>query len=148
MEIALYQPDIAANTGTLARLCACLGLRLTIIEPAGFTWDDSRLKRAGMDYLDIATVRRSVSWDHFCTETVGQRKVLLTTKSAIAYTRFQFLADDILLLGRESSGVPDSVHATADARLTIPMTAGVRSLNMALAGAMVAGEAVRQLQLL
>ncbi len=147
MEIALYQPDIAANTGTIARLCACLGLRLTIIEPAGFTWDDSRLKRAGMDYLDIAVIRRSASWVDFCVETAGRRKLLLTTKSASPYTGFGFSADDILLLGRESAGVSDDVHQAVDARLTIPMKQGARSLNVALAAAMVAGEALRQISL-
>jgi tRNA (cytidine/uridine-2'-O-)-methyltransferase len=144
IEIALYQPDIAANTGTLARLCACLGLKLTIIEPAGFAWDDSKLRRAGMDYLDIAAISRSASWAHFCEATQGRRKLLLSTKAALPYTDFIYRADDILLLGRESSGVPDDVHQTADARLTIPMLANARSLNVALACAMVTGEALRQ----
>ena len=144
IEIALYQPDIAANTGTLARLCACLGLKLVIIEPAGFTWDDSKLRRAGMDYLDMASIRRSASWDHFTAETEGRRKLLLTTKAALPYADFAYRPDDILLLGRESSGVPEAVHAAADARLTIPMQQGTRSLNVALACAMVTGEALRQ----
>jgi tRNA (cytidine/uridine-2'-O-)-methyltransferase len=146
MEIALYQPDIAGNTGTIARLCACLGLKLTIIEPAGFLWDDSRLKRSGMDYLDIAAIRRSASWAAFVGETKGRRKLLLTTKSAEPYARFKFQKDDILLLGRESSGVPDAVHNAVDARLTIPMLKDARSLNVALACAMVSGEALRQTQ--
>ena len=145
IEIALFQPDIAANTGTLARLCACLGLKLTIIEPAGFAWDDSKLRRAGMDYLDIASVRRAASWQHFQRETEGRRKLLLTTKSAEVYTRFAYRPDDILLLGRESSGVPDDIHNAADARLTIPMQPGTRSLNVAVACAMVTGEALRQI---
>jgi tRNA (cytidine/uridine-2'-O-)-methyltransferase len=146
MEIALYQPDIAGNAGTIARLCACLGLKLTIIEPAGFLWDDSRLKRAGMDYLDIAAIRRSASWASFLLETEGRRKLLLTTKSALPYTEFAFHKSDILLLGRESSGVPQAVHETVDARLTIPMQSAARSLNVALACAMVTGEALRQTQ--
>lgn len=146
IEIAQYQPDIAANTGTLARLCACLGLKLTIIEPAGFAWDDSKLRRAGMDYLDLAVIHRSASWQHFQTQTAGRRLLLLTTKSAVAYTDFLFKADDILLLGRESSGVPETVHAAVTDRLTIPMQAGARSLNVALACAMVTGEALRQLR--
>jgi tRNA (cytidine/uridine-2'-O-)-methyltransferase len=146
IEIALYQPDIAANTGTLARLCACLGLKLTIIEPAGFTWDDSKLRRAGMDYLDLATIRRSASWDHFRAETQGRRLLLLTTKAAVSYTNFRFQQGDIVLLGRESSGVPETVHSSATHRLTIPMQPGTRSLNVALACAMVAGEALRQMQ--
>jgi tRNA (cytidine/uridine-2'-O-)-methyltransferase len=146
MEIALYQPDIAGNAGTIARLCACLGLKLTIIEPAGFLWDDSRLKRAGMDYLDMAAIRRSASWAAFREETQGRRKLLLTTKSALPFTDFKFRGDDILLLGRESSGVPDDVHHAADVRLTIPMHDNARSLNVALACAMVTGEALRQTQ--
>jgi tRNA (cytidine/uridine-2'-O-)-methyltransferase len=88
LEIALYQPDIAANTGALARLCACLGLKLVIIEPAGFAWDDSKLRRAGMDYLDIAAIQRVPSWQQFLVETQGRRKLLLTTKSATPYTDF------------------------------------------------------------
>ncbi len=144
IEIALYQPDIAANTGTIARLCACLGLKLTIIEPAGFAWDDSKLRRAGMDYLDIATIQRAVSWEAFVESTKGRRKLLLTTKSAVPYSTFQFQAGDILLLGRESSGVPEVVHASVDARLTIPMQPNARSLNVALSCAMVTGEAMRQ----
>jgi tRNA (cytidine/uridine-2'-O-)-methyltransferase len=144
IEIALYQPDIAANTGTIARLCACLGLTLHIIEPAGFAWDDSKLRRAGMDYLDLACIRRHASWQHFQTATATQRKLLLTTTATQSYTSFTYCITDILLLGRESAGVPASVHDVADARLTIQMQVGARSLNVALAAAMVAGEAVRQ----
>jgi tRNA (cytidine/uridine-2'-O-)-methyltransferase len=146
IELALYQPDIAANTGTLARLGACLGLKLTIIEPAGFAWDDSKLRRAGMDYLDIAAIHRVPSWQHFCDVTKDRRILLLTTKAAQPYTRFEFQADDILLLGRESSGVPEAVHAHASARLTVPMQPHARSLNVALAASMVVGEALRQTQ--
>ena len=145
LEIALFQPDIAANAGTIARLCTCMGLKLIIIEPAGFAWDDARLRRAGMDYLDLASIRRSASWEHFQTETKHRRLLLLTTKSAETYTKFKFQNQDILLLGRESAGVPDYIHAAVDARLTIPMQQGARSLNVALACAMVTGEAVRQL---
>ncbi len=144
LEIALFQPDIAANTGTIARLCACMGLKLTIIEPAGFLWDDSRLHRAGLDYLDIASIRRSASWADFMLEIEGRRLLLLTTKSALPYCDFSYQPNDILLLGRESAGVPDHVHAAARERLTIPMQPGTRSLNVALACAMVAGEALRQ----
>lgn len=146
IELALYQPDIAANTGTLARLSACLGLKLTIIEPAGFAWDDSKLRRAGMDYLDIAAIRRVPSWEQFCVGTQNRRILLLTTKAATPYTRFEFKTDDILLLGRESSGVPEAVHAHASARLTIPMQPQARSLNVAMAASMVVGEALRQTQ--
>jgi tRNA (cytidine/uridine-2'-O-)-methyltransferase len=144
IEIALYQPDIAANAGAIARLCACLGMRLTIIEPAGFTWDDSKLRRAGMDYLDIAVIARAASWSSFLAATKARRKVLLTTRATTGYGDFVFAANDILLLGRESSGVPQSVHETVEARLTIPMKASARSLNVALAAAMVSGEALRQ----
>jgi tRNA (cytidine/uridine-2'-O-)-methyltransferase len=144
IELALYQPDIAANTGTLVRLGACLGLKLTIIEPAGFAWDDSKLRRAGMDYLDIAAIRRVPSWQHFCVEAGHRRVLLLTTKAATPYANFVYKADDILLLGRESSGVPEAVHAQASARLKIPMQANARSLNVALAASMVIGEALRQ----
>ncbi|MFO1034170.1 MAG: tRNA (cytidine(34)-2'-O)-methyltransferase [Hyphomicrobiales bacterium] len=144
LEIALYQPDIAANTGTIARLCACLGLRLTIIEPAGFTWSDSALRRAGMDYLSAANVRRSPSWADFQSHHAGRRLVLLSTRAALPYTQFNFVAGDILLAGRESAGVPDEVHAACQG-ITIPMRQGFRSLNVAVATAMVAGEALRQL---
>jgi tRNA (cytidine/uridine-2'-O-)-methyltransferase len=144
IEIALYQPDIAANTGSLARLCACLGLKLTIIEPAGFAWDDSKLQRVGMDYLDRASIQRAPSWQHFQQQTLGRRKLLLSTKAALPYASFSYQPDDILLLGRESSGVPPEVHNAVDARLIIPMQPGARSLNVAMACAMVTGEALRQ----
>jgi tRNA (cytidine/uridine-2'-O-)-methyltransferase len=147
MEIALYQPDIAGNAGTIARLCACLGLKLTIIEPAGFLWDDSRLRRAGMDYLDMAAIRRSPSWSAFLAERAGRRLVLLTTKATASYLDFRFTTDDVLLLGRESAGVPDAIHQAADQRITIPLVSGARSLNVALACAMVTGEALRQTRL-
>jgi tRNA (cytidine/uridine-2'-O-)-methyltransferase len=145
IEIALYQPDIAPNVGTIARLCACLGLPLTIIEPAGFPWNDSSLRRAGMDYLDQANITRAASWTAFQDAKPGQRLILLTTKSSEAYTSFHFQPGDILLMGRESAGVPDKVHEAASARLTILMKQGPRSLNVALACAMVAGEALRQI---
>jgi tRNA (cytidine/uridine-2'-O-)-methyltransferase len=144
IELALYQPDIAANTGTLARLCACLNLKLTIIEPAGFAFDDSKLRRAGMDYLDIAAIRRVPSWQHFCAENTSRRIVLLTTKSTTSYASFAFQPNDILLLGRESAGVPEHVHTYAAAQLTIPMQKSARSLNVALAASIVLGEALRQ----
>jgi tRNA (cytidine/uridine-2'-O-)-methyltransferase len=146
IEIAMYQPDIAGNAGTIARMAACFGLPVTIIEPAGFVWSDSALRRAGMDYLDAATLRRAPSWEDFRARLPGRRMVLLTTKASGSYLDFRFRAEDTLLLGRESSGVPDAVHAAADARITIPMQAGMRSLNVALACAMVTGEALRQLR--
>jgi tRNA (cytidine/uridine-2'-O-)-methyltransferase len=144
IEIALFQPDIAANAGAMARLCACLGVKLIIIEPAGFAWDDSKLRRAGMDYLDIASIRRANSWSHFLHETQGQRKLLLTTKANLPYHAFAFKPGDILVMGQESAGVPSDVHQACHERLTIPMQKGARSLNVGMACAMVAGEALRQ----
>lgn len=145
-DLVLYQPDIAGNTGTLMRLAACMGVTLHIVEPAGFHLDDRALKRAGMDYLDIAAVARHLDWDGFeaWRGTSGRRLVLMTTAAGMAYTDFAFHHDDLILLGRESAGVPRQVHACADHRLVIPMAAGGRSLNVALAGAMVLGEAIRQ----
>jgi tRNA (cytidine/uridine-2'-O-)-methyltransferase len=144
IEIALYQPDIAANTGAIARLCACFGLPLTIIEPAGFVWSDSRLRRAGMDYLAQAEVRRAADWSSFRAEKSGQRLVLLTTRATQSHLDFRFRAGDVLLLGRESAGVPDEVHEACDG-IRIPMKPGLRSLNVAMAAAIVTGDALRQL---
>ncbi|WP_137932439.1 tRNA (cytidine(34)-2'-O)-methyltransferase [Mesorhizobium comanense] len=146
-RIALYQPDIAGNTGTILRLAACLGLGVDIIEPAGFPLSDKALKRAGMDYLEMAALTRHVDWNAFedWRKAQSRRLVLLSTKATAAYTGFAFADGDILLFGRESAGVPDTVHQAADARLTIPMQGGARSINVALSVAMVAGEAIRQL---
>ena len=144
IEIALFQPDMAANTGTIARLCACLGLPLTIIEPAGFAWSDSGFRRAGMDYLAGADIRRAASWEAFREEKQAQRLILLTTRALLPYTGFAFAEGDVLLLGRESAGVPEAVHAACTG-ITIPMKPGMRSLNVAMACAMVTGEALRQL---
>jgi tRNA (cytidine/uridine-2'-O-)-methyltransferase len=146
IEIALYQPDIAPNAATLMRMAACLGMKLRIIEPAGFVWSDSGLKRAGLDYLDRADVVRDASWQSFREAVAGRRLVLATTKAARSYTDFTFRPDDIILMGRESAGVPQHVHDAADARLLIPMRHGLRSLNVAVACAMIAGEALRQTQ--
>ncbi|MBZ9661219.1 tRNA (cytidine(34)-2'-O)-methyltransferase [Mesorhizobium sp. ESP-6-4] len=147
LRIALYQPDIAGNTGTILRFAACLGIGVDIIEPAGFPLSDRALKRAGMDYLEMAALSRHADWHAFeeWRKTGARRLVLLTTKATTAYTDFAFAAGDILLFGRESAGVPDQVHQAADARLTIPMRPGARSINVALSVAMVAGEALRQL---
>lgn len=143
MRLALYQPDIPQNTGTLIRLCACLGVPLDIIEPCGFTFTDKQLRRAAMDYAKGASLQRHDSWTDFLPATTG-RLILATTKSANPYTTFAFQADDIILLGQEQSGVPMEVHDRADARLRIPMRGGARSLNIAIAGAMILGEALRQ----
>jgi tRNA (cytidine/uridine-2'-O-)-methyltransferase len=147
IRIALYQPDIAGNTGAILRLGACLGLAVDIIEPAGFDLSDRTLKRAGMDYLEIAVLRRHVEFATFdrWRRAEGRRLVLFSTKAALPYTDFAFRENDILLFGRESAGVPGSVHDAADARLVIPMKGGGRSLNLALSAAMAAGEALRQL---
>lgn len=143
MRLALYQPDIPQNTGTLIRLCACLGVPLDIIEPCGFTFTDKQLRRAAMDYAaDVALVRHD-SWDHFLPTVTG-RLILATTKSRQPHTAFEFAAQDIILLGQEQSGVPDDVHDRADARVHIPMQGGARSLNIAVAGAMILGEGLRQ----
>ncbi len=144
IEIALYQPDIAPNAATIIRMCACFGLTVTIIEPAGFAWTDSSFRRAGLDYLDRATVRRSTSWETFVVENASRRLVLLSTKAETLYSSFNFSPDDTILVGRESSGVPAAVHRTVAARILIPMKKNERSLNVSLACAMVTGEALRQ----
>jgi tRNA (cytidine/uridine-2'-O-)-methyltransferase len=147
LRIALYQPDIAGNTGTILRFAACLDLGVDIVEPAGFPLSDRALKRAGMDYLEMAALSRHADWNAFenWRRANTRRLVLLTTKAATSYTDFAFAAGDILLFGRESAGVPQEIHQAADARLTIPMRPGARSINVALSVAMVAGEALRQL---
>lgn len=146
IRIALYQPDIPGNTGTILRLAACLGLSVDIIEPAGFDISDRNLKRAGMDYIAAASLTRHVSWDRFeeWRATTGRRLVLASTKAAAPYTKITYRADDILLFGRESAGVPDHVHERADERIIIPMVEGQRSINVAMSAAMVTGEALRQ----
>lgn len=146
LSIALYQPDIAGNTGTILRLAACLGMTVELIEPAGFDTSDRNLRRAGMDYLETVLLTRHVDWQHFETwrAATGRRLVLASTKAAGRYTDFEYRNDDILLFGRESAGVPDHVHDRADARVTIPMVGGQRSINVAMSVAMIAGEALRQ----
>jgi tRNA (cytidine/uridine-2'-O-)-methyltransferase len=145
-RLALYQPDIAQNTGTMLRLAACLGVPVEIIEPAGFDVSDRNLRRAGLDYLDRVAITRHVSWRAFTQWRAerGLRLVLATTKGALSYTTFAFDRHDTILLGRESAGVPDEVHDAADARVVIPMQPGLRSLNVAVAAAMLLGEALRQ----
>lgn len=146
MRIALFQPDIPQNTGTILRLCACLGLEAHIVEPAGFPVSDRAFRRAGMDYLDQVSIVRHESWRNFeqWRRHEGLRLVLFTTQSAIPYLEHRFSAREILMFGRESAGVPDTVHAAADTRLVIPLRPGLRSINVAMAVAMVAGEAIRQ----
>ena len=146
MQIALFQPDIPQNTGTILRLCACLDVAAHIIEPAGFPVSDRHFRRAGMDYLDQVTIARHDSWSKFeqWRNDGGYRLILFTTRGTGSYLDYRYQAADILLFGRESAGVPDEVAAKTDARLLIPMRAGLRSLNVAMAAAMAIGEAMRQ----
>ncbi|MBF9197223.1 tRNA (cytidine(34)-2'-O)-methyltransferase [Microvirga terrestris] len=145
-RLAIYQPDIPQNTGTMLRLAACLGVPVEIIEPAAFDVSDRNLRRSGMDYLSHATINRHISWRAFeaWRQETGGRLVLATTKGAIPYADFIYQPDDIILVGRESAGVPEEVHAAADARILIPMQPGMRSLNVAVTAAMILGEALRQ----
>ncbi|MBW8638802.1 tRNA (cytidine(34)-2'-O)-methyltransferase [Hoeflea sp. WL0058] len=149
LRIALFQPDIPGNTGAILRLAACLGLSVDIIEPAGFDLSDRALKRAGMDYVEQASLHRHLNWPSFQEWAAAEQRrlVLASTRAPTAYTQFSFQPRDILLFGRESVGAPDHVHAAANARILIPMAEGRRSLNLALSVAMIAGEAIRQGQL-
>ena len=146
MQIALYQPDIPQNTGTILRLCACMNVAAHIIEPAGFAVSDRHFRRAGMDYLDQVNLMRHDSWTTFeaWRRQGGHRLLLFTTKGATPYLDFRYQASDILLFGRETAGVPEAVAEAADTRLVIPIKAGLRSLNVAMAAAMALGEALRQ----
>jgi len=144
MRLALYQPDIPQNLGAFIRLAACLGTPLDIIEPCGFPVDDKRIRRAAMDYVDLARIQRHASWEAFQRDRTHGRLVLLTTSGATVLPDVRFRPDDILLLGRESAGVPAPVHQAADLRVRVPLQKGARSLNVALAAAMVLSEALRQ----
>ncbi len=152
MRLALFQPDIPQNTGTLLRLGACLDVALDIIEPCGFIFNEKAMRRAGMDYLEQVSYRRHNSWQDFLAfrqehpEEYG-RLVLMTTHASNPYTEFSFAKNDIILMGRESAGVPQEVHETVDARLLIPMNKNARSINMAVSAAMVLGEGLRQTNL-
>ena len=149
MRLALFQPDIPQNTGTMMRLCACLDLPIDIIEPCGFIFNDKAMRRAGMDYLDFVNFRRHDSWEDFLQyrsehpQEYG-RIVLMSTHASVPYTDFEFQPNDIILMGRESAGVPEEVHHFADARLLMPMNEDARSINVAVSAAMVVGEALRQ----
>lgn len=145
MRLALFEPDIPQNTGALLRLAACFGLGVDVIFPCGFIFDDARMRRAGMDYINRVEIRRHTSWAAYQEVKRPGRLILLTTKAAEPYHQYRFQPGDTLLLGRESSGVPDHVHNAADSRLVIPLRAGMRSLNVAMAAAIVAAEAQRQL---
>jgi tRNA (cytidine/uridine-2'-O-)-methyltransferase len=150
LTLALYQPDIPQNAGTMLRACACLGVEAAIIGPAGFPTTDSAFRRAGMDYLDFVTLQRHASFDAFeawrAAQGPSRRLVLLSTRADAAYTTCKYRSGDILLVGRESAGVPDDVFAAADLAVRIPMQPQARSLNVAVAAAMVMGEALRQLR--
>lgn len=148
MRLALYQPDIPQNTGTILRLSACLGVAIDLIGPAGFDLSDRAFRRAGLDYLDHVQITRHESFATFVDGVAAAdretRLVLLTTRAEQTHIGFSFRDSDVLLLGRESAGVPEAVHARADARIRIPMQPGLRSLNVAVSAAMALGEALRQ----
>ena len=146
MNIALFQPDIPQNTGTILRLCACLGAAAHIIEPAGFPISDRHFRRAGMDYLDHVRLTRHASWPAFekWREEERLRLILFSTRADVSYLDHRYSHDDVLMFGRESSGSPEDLHAAADIRLKIPIGPGLRSLNVAMAAAMAVGEALRQ----
>lgn len=146
IQLALYQPDIPQNAGTILRMAACFAIPVSIIEPAGFPVSDRAFRRAGMDYLDAVTVIRHACWDDFeaWRKTEGHRLILATTRGAMAHTGVSFASGDILLLGRETVGAPQEVHDAADLRIKIPMLSGLRSLNIAVSAAILAGEALRQ----
>ena len=150
VELALYEPDIPQNTGAMLRLGRCFGLLVHVVGPTGFVFSDARLRRAGMDYLDDVELRRHASWDAFLADrhAARARVVLMTTTGECSYALFSFRPGDTILMGRESAGVPDAVHAQADARLVIPMAAGARSLNVAQAAAIAVAEALRQIEAL
>lgn len=144
LRLALYQPDMPPNTGAMMRLCACFGVGLDIIEPCGFVLDNKKLKRAAMDYVEHLAIIRHQSWEDFRRRTGARRVILLTTKAETLYHRFDFRKDDILLVGRESAGVPDDVHHSVDAEVRVPMQKETRSLNVSMAAAIVLTEALRQ----
>jgi len=145
ISLTLYQPDIPQNVGAAMRLCACMGIKLNLIEPFGFPWKEREFKRSGMDYIDLATVERFSSWNKF-RENHGGRIILMTTKGSIPYTDFEFQDGDTLLAGRESVGAPEDVHDIVDARVLIPMHGVARSLNVINASSMIMGEVLRQVQ--
>ena len=144
LRLALYEPDIPQNTSAILRTCACLGIAAEIIGPSGFVINDAKAKRAGMDYLGFVMLTKHDDWDTFQQTYSGNRRILLTTQSNVQFTKFQFLEGDILILGRETKGVPAKVHADVDARLVVPMEKDMRSFNIATSAAIVLGEALRQ----
>lgn len=151
MHLVIYQPDIPQNLGTMLRLSACMNLHVELIEPCGFVYDDKKVRRAGMDYIDHVSLRRHVSWEKFLQfrqeQMPSSRLILMTTKSSLSYTSFAFKEEDMLLVGRESAGVPEEVSRACDVGLVIPMQPPLRSLNVAITAAMVIGEALRQVNI-
>ncbi len=148
VSLALYQPDIPQNAGNLFRSAACFGVPVHVIEPCGFALSDTKMRRAGMDYMAHVDLRRHVNWDQFLIDRAPGRTVLLTTKGEDMLPDFRFQVGDTLILGRESAGVPDDVHEAVEVRLMLPMATGLRSMNVAVAGAIATFEALRQLQAL
>lgn len=147
LRVALYEPDIPQNAGTILRTAACFGMGADLIEPCGFVWDEKRLRRSGMDYLDGVDLVRHSSWRQYQEDrNPDGRLILLTTRASVPYATFDFHADDTILVGRESAGVPEEVHESVDARVLIPMAPGMRSLNVAISAGIVIGEALRQLE--
>lgn len=147
LRLALFQPEIPQNTGAAMRLCACMGLPLEIIEPCGFVWDESKIRKSAMDYIDHVTLNRHKSWDNFIETRKDSRIILLTTKSNQSYLDFSFQAGDILMAGQESAGAPPYVHEyCGENRITIPMAGAVRSMNVVNACSMIVGEALRQIK--
>ncbi|MCB9982228.1 MAG: tRNA (cytidine(34)-2'-O)-methyltransferase [Rhodospirillales bacterium] len=144
ISIALYQPDIPQNVGAMIRLCACMNVGLEVIEPCSFPWNERKIRQSAMDYMASVDIVRHTSWDAFSQAHEGRRVVLMSTKAALPYADFKFGGDDILLAGSESAGVPEHVHESVDARVLIPMQAGMRSLNIVNATSMILGEALRQ----
>lgn len=140
----MFQPDMAPNVGAMMRLCACMDVGLDIIEPCGFPWDKNKIRKAGMDYVDMVDMKRHDNWDSFIATYPDHRLILMTTKSSKSYTEFPFEENNILIAGQESLGAPDYVHECADGRILIPMKKGLRSLNIVNATSMILGEALRQ----
>ena len=145
IEISMYQPDIPQNVGAMMRLCACTGIKLNIIEPCGFPWNERKIAQAGMDYIKHVSIEKHISWEHYNKyRKKGSRIILMSAHASLPYTNFEFQDCDILLAGRESAGVPEDIHQSADALICIPMIGACRSLNIVNATSMILGEALRQ----
>jgi tRNA (cytidine/uridine-2'-O-)-methyltransferase len=143
VKILLYQPDIAGNVGTIVRLCSCLDLELNVIEPCGFPFDNNKFKRAGMDYIDFVKINRFSSFEGFKIENLNSRIILLTTKAETSFADFTFKKNDVLMVGRETAGVPEDIHNLVDGRIVIPMKNDMRCLNVVVSLSMVLSVAMR-----